>query len=279
MNISTKIVNLYIISFYNLIRLHVGQTAILSCCSCDDSTSYHTCALNFKLANETHRREIMPKWTKDKLEKVIEEVNENKQSSVRSIAIKYGIPPTTLYEDVRPGVSRSIGAGKPSVLTRDEEQEIVYCCQVLQELGFAVTKDNVVSIVSQYIADTERVNPFVHGMPGKKWWTLFQKRWPTLVQRKPQHLPKQRALAGNPTALWEYFTKVDNLLKKLQIVDAADLAKRMWNCDESGISTAVASSAVLAKRYIYGLISSCKILKGCGGTEDHSTTYCTSLAW
>ena len=95
-------------------------------------------------------------------------------------------------------VSKS-GAGKPTILTQDKEQEIVYCCQVLQELGFGLTKQNVAAIVSEYIAKTERENPFTNGIPGRDWWTRFLQRWPGLVQCKPQHLPKQRALAGNPT--------------------------------------------------------------------------------
>jgi hypothetical protein len=177
----------------------------------------------------------------------INEVKDRREVSIRSIAVKYGIPPTTLYGHINQ-TATSIGAGKPSVLTHDEEQEIIYCCQVLQELGFAITKDSVTSIVCQYLSDTQRPNPFVNSVPGKKWWSLFLKRWPTLVQRKPQHLPKQRALAGNPTAVQEYFSKVQALLERLDIVDVDDLAKRLWNCDESGISTAVASNAVLARR-------------------------------
>ena len=144
-------------------------------------------------------------------------------------------------------VSKS-GAGKPTILTHDEEQEIVYCCQVLQELGFGLTKENVAAIVSEYIAKTERENPFTNGIPGRDWWTRFLQRWPGLVQHKPQHLPKQRALAGNSTAVREYFQKVERLLQELGIEDAHDLDQRMWNCDESGMCTAAASSTVLARK-------------------------------
>jgi heterodisulfide reductase subunit C len=69
-----------------------------------------------------------------------------------------------------------------------------------------------------------------------------------LSQRKPQHLSKQRALSSNSKAASEYFGKVEKLLEDLHIKDAEDLDKRLWNCDECGMCTAVASTAILARR-------------------------------
>ena len=198
--------------------------------------------------NHNQSKRKMPKWTMEQLQAALEEVRSSKgKASIHGTAKRYGIPPTTLYDHLKHTASK-IGAGKPTILTHDEEKEIIYCCQVLQEVGFGLTRDNVASIVAGYLANTGRTNPFTNGIPGRDWWTRFQKCWPSLVQRKPQHLPKQRALAGNPVAVREYFEKVERLLQEQGIEDAHDLDQRMWNCDETGMCTATASSAVLARK-------------------------------
>ena len=60
------------------------------------------------------------------------------KASVNSIAKKHGIPVSTLHDHVQ-GKVKKVGAGKPAVLTYAEEKEIVYCCQVWQEMGFGLT--------------------------------------------------------------------------------------------------------------------------------------------
>ena len=74
------------------------------------------------------------------------------------------------------------------------------------------------------------------------------KRWPQLVQRKPQHLSKHRAISANPKAVEEYFCKVEKLFRDLGIKDREDISSRLLNCDETGLSTAVASNNILARR-------------------------------
>ena len=153
----------------------------------------------------------MPKWLTEQLHAALQEFEDNTKVSLRSVAKKYRIPPTTLHDHVQKTVSEH-RPGKPTILTEDEEREIVYCCQVLQELGFGLTKENVTSVVCSYLTNAGRSNPFTNGRPGRDWWGRFLKRWPNLKQRKPQNLPKQQALAGNPHTIMEYFNKVSKLL-------------------------------------------------------------------
>ena len=72
----------------------------------------------------------------------------------------------------------------------------MYCCQVLQEMGFGMTKEMVCAIVMDYLQQNNRKHNFKY-TPGWDWWNGFRKRWPQLVERQPQHLPKQRALGAN----------------------------------------------------------------------------------
>ena len=47
------------------------------------------------------------------------------------------------------------------------------------------------------------------------------------VERKPQHLSKQRAGSANPATVEEYFKKVEKLMDELGIKDSEDLDRRV----------------------------------------------------
>ena len=83
------------------------------------------------------------------------------------------------------------------MLQLQDEQEIVLTCQVLAEMGFGITRRLVKTIANNYIRENNIPTPFRDGRPGKDWWQRFMKRWPSLTQRKPQHLSKSRAQAAN----------------------------------------------------------------------------------
>ena len=70
----------------------------------------------------------MPKWTKEELDAAVGKVK-RKELSLRKAANKYGIPVGTLHSHVH-GIPAKVGAGKPTILTHREEEEIVYTCQV-----------------------------------------------------------------------------------------------------------------------------------------------------
>lgn len=136
------------------------------------------------------------------------------------------------------------------MLSQEEEREIVITCQVLADMGFPLTKDNVEVVVRDYLRGQEgRGRAFgSSGVPGRSWWEGFLSRWPTLLQCKPQHLPKQRAQCAIEEVVSSFFQRVNNLFEKMGLTTAADLGNQIWNCDETGFCTAVASKAVLSRR-------------------------------
>ena len=73
-------------------------------------------------------------------------------------------------------------------MTVTEERETVKTCKVLQELGFGLTRETVSKVISDFLRDSARPSPFTGGLPGPDWWVGFMQRWPTLSERKPQHL-------------------------------------------------------------------------------------------
>lgn len=81
------------------------------------------------------------------------------------------------------------------MLTETEEKEIERLCEVMQELGFPLTRDFVSVALRDYLADTGRGEKFKDAYD---WWWGFFQRHPKLVERKPEHLPRNRAQASRP---------------------------------------------------------------------------------
>ena len=53
-----------------------------------------------------------------------------------------------------------------------------------------MTRELVASVVMDFLQKVSRPHPFKE-KPGFDWWVGFLKRWPQLVERKPQHLSKR----------------------------------------------------------------------------------------
>ena len=115
---------------------------------------------------------------------------------------------------------------------------------------FGLTREMVGNVVMDYLKDKGRQNPFLNGKPGNDWWLGFMRRWPKLVERKPQHLPANCAMALTEVAINAWISKVKSVIEEAGLKDLTteELAKRMWNCDETAFATDVASKKILAKR-------------------------------
>ena len=145
----------------------------------------------------THQRsQVKNKWSDVQLQAALEAAR-SKELSVRAAAAKFGIPHSTLHDHLT-GKSQKRYGGPSTCLSQSEEKEIVLACQTLQQFGFPMTRDIVGKIVHDYLISTQRQHQFHNGVPGTDWWSGFLKRWPTLSQRKPEHLPRNRAQVSRP---------------------------------------------------------------------------------
>lgn len=193
------------------------------------------------------KKGLKNKWTHKLLNEAIGKV-QRKELTLRAAVETYGIPRSTLSDHVR-GVSSKRYGGCSTVLTLDEEREIVVTCQVLAEMGFPLTRGYVEVVVRDYLQSEGRGSAFgSSGLPGRSWWEGLLSRWPSLAERKPQHLSRQRAQCASQEVVDAFFGRLKNLFETSGLKDAPDLDKCIWNCDETGFCTAVASQAVLTRR-------------------------------
>ena len=191
-------------------------------------------------------------YSKESLKEAITACQENGMK-VRQAAAVYSVPKSTLHDHVK-GKYKAIGAGGPTVLSLEDEQEIVITCQVLAEMGFGMSKQLVETIVTDYIKENNINTPFTNGIPGKDWWQRFKTRWPTLTERKPQHLSKRRAEAANEATVNSFFDALEKVFYNggLDISDPTS-AQRIWNCDETAFSMSATSAKLLCKRGVSAL--------------------------
>ena len=141
---------------------------------------------------------------------------------------------STIFDHVK-DLHPKIGAGAPTILMPQEERETVVILQVLQEIGFGLTKDLVLIVICDYLNDQPlRPNPFCDGIPGKDWWSLFLKHLTSqLGLRKPQHLPTRRASAALPEVMAEWFKRFESLFSETDL-SSEELKCHFWNCVETG---------------------------------------------
>ena len=187
------------------------------------------------------------KYGKEDLKNAISACQKN-EMKMSEAAKLFKIPSSTLHDHLK-GKHAAIGAGGPTTLSLKDEQEIVVTCQVLAEMGFGITKEIVETVVADYIRENNILTPFKNGTPGKDWWHRFKKRWPSLTERKPQHLCKRRAEAANEATMNSFFDALERLLaeNKLDVSDPT-IAQRFWNCDETAFSMSATSSKLLCKK-------------------------------
>ena len=137
-----------------------------------------------------------------------------------------------------------------------------------------MTREIVSGIVADYLKESGRAASFKHGIPGPDWWSGFMRRWPSLRERKPQHLSAARAACANQTTVDSWFVKVREFFKTVELIDGSGgmvegYEGRLWNCDESGFCLGAASKKVLARK-------GSRSVHEVGGASDHQ--YITVLA-
>ena len=182
------------------------------------------------------------------LHNAVEEIRAGVGLSVRATARKYGIPSSTLHDHLS-GKYHKQGAGGPTVLAEAVEREIALSCTTLADMGFGLSRDVVEVVVFEYLRDNEIPNPFTGGVPGNDWWRRFMSRWPSLTERKPQHLTKARSRAGCKEVIDAWFDRVKEVLTTAGL-DPTDpkIAVRLWNCDETGFCTSSSATKLIVKR-------------------------------
>jgi hypothetical protein len=169
----------------------------------------------------------------------------------REVAEAFGICFVSLYKyvsNIKKGIKPNVGYKQPRLIFTPEQETtlsdyLIKCSSVY----FGLLPDEVKKLA--YEAAThlgiENLPPNWHKnkMAGDDWFTAFMKRNPNLSIRSPEATSLSRATSFNRTNVHEFFEKYRDVLERFKLS-----ASRIWNVDETGVTTVQKPKKVVAQR-------------------------------
>jgi len=133
--------------------------------------------------------------------------------------------------------------GPPSVLSVDEESQIVNWILSNAKVGFPVHPEQLKDSVQSVLKESPKQNPFINNRPGIKWLNLILKRHPEIKKRNAEIISKSRAKATERSIRY-WFSDVKLYLEEGSL-DILKDRSRILNYDETGLHLCPKSDNVL----------------------------------
>lgn len=184
-------------------------------------------------------------WSELNLAAALEAVRTG--SSISEASRRYEIPRTTLGLHYRNG-NPVKHLGRKSILSVDQENDLVARIHKLAEIGMPITSKMVRKSVFSYATAMNIPTPFSNEsqLAGRKWLKLFFARHPDVARRKAQQMNPARAQKMNKVIVNDYFTKLKSIFTKLELFDKPG---NVYNMDEKGCRLTIhKQQTVLAKK-------------------------------
>ena len=137
------------------------------------------------------------------IKSAIHDFHSGKEPSIRSVALTYHLPFSTLRDRLQGAQLRSKAHIEQQVLTPEEEKAIVRFAEKLDDLGHPLKLGMIQSFAESLLLPLSRRRTL-----GKNWFPRFLARNPSLTAKFSQRLDRQRANANNPIILKDFFWKV-----------------------------------------------------------------------
>ena len=145
--------------------------------------------------------------------------------NISMAARTYNIPKSTLYDHEVGNVLPGTKSGHPTVLNKEEEEELVSFLIECAEIGFPRTRLDVIAMAEMVVAKKED-RQLTNG-----WWQGFCKRHSFLSYKNPTILSIARAHASSQATLQKYFQLLGETMIKYGLNNDPPL---IFNMDESG---------------------------------------------
>lgn len=183
------------------------------------------------------------RYSEADLARALLEIN-NAELTLNAASKKYGIPKSTLHNNLKNKVPNTRKMGRQPVLNEIEENRLEHWIISKAMMGFPMHPTEVKDAVQHILKETGRPNPFQENRPGDKWLKLFLQRHPNITKRNTEVISKSRA-AVTESGIREWFAELTEYLKKEESLDMMTDPSRIFNADETGVRTCVKSGLVL----------------------------------
>lgn len=180
----------------------------------------------------------------EELDEALKEVKNG--ASVQSTAKKYSINRTTLGRIIKRGAETYPSCQHSKVFKTDEEQELASYILDLSQLNHGLTMKKFKELAFQYAKANQKKFPQVwtdKEEAGREWCKGFLERNNKIALRKPEPTSLARGSAFNKHTVSIFFEKLRRLMEKHSFT-----ADRIWNVDETGLTTVHKPPKVLASK-------------------------------
>ncbi|KAJ4426133.1 hypothetical protein ANN_26942 [Periplaneta americana] len=186
------------------------------------------------------------RWDEDEVQKALQEIRDKKLST-RQAAFKYQIPRTTLLSRIQRGINYKVinkGRYKP-VLNAKMEEELKLHVIHLEKLFYGLCVTDLRRLAFEFA----EINGISHSfnktrrMAGKDWCSGFMKRQGDLSIRRPEATSLARVTGFSKESVNRFFDLLKQLMDKHKFS-----ADKIFNCDETGISTVQKPRKIIAER-------------------------------
>ncbi|XP_072400813.1 uncharacterized protein [Diabrotica undecimpunctata] len=169
-------------------------------------------------------------WTDEAIEAAMNAVRNG--MAVHKAALTFNIPGCTLRNHLASGNSQK-RLGRPPVLTKPQEDELVRRIGRLCDVGMPLTPKILRKNVYAFVKETGIRHPFSvkKEIAGKKWMKLFFFRHPDIAKRRAQKLNLARAQKLIRTVISDYFEKLRQILYEIGF---AGKPAQIYNMDDKG---------------------------------------------
>ena len=167
-------------------------------------------------------------WSPESMEAAVKHCHSG--MGLREAARLFNVPVETLRRRTSGQVRLHCKPGPPTVLTEDEEARLADYLITMADMGFGLTREDVMGMAFAIVEKTQRPHPFENGHAGRGWYEAFMARHPKLSLRTPQALSYCRARSSNKEVIEDYFAKLGALYGRLNLVSKP---MQVFNADET----------------------------------------------
>ena len=182
-------------------------------------------------------------WCKESMLEAVKSI-EDEGKGLREAARIYNVPVETLRRRVIGITSLDTKPGRDTGLTSEEETRLAQYIVDMCDMGFGLTRQDVMRVAYSIVEKAGREHPFSNGMAGRAWFDGFRSRNPNLTMRISQPLSYSRATAANKDIIDDFFAKMGAIYAHLNLLSKP---MQIYNVDETGISVVHKAGKVITQ--------------------------------